>query len=725
MINSGIPTISDSFGDTGFNPGGLPTIRDPVDSGNRPESEVVSPETGDIVNRCFPRPKDQVPQMVDRVVIASYERNIRNTRISAKLNQERPYDPSRLKEAGLGWRANVSTRPLSRLMTNAYMRFPRAINESKYLTNATLPAGTPDGRGKTAFFRNEITRFVRSTPEWKDVVEGLAWENTAFGYTAAVWWDEEEWLPTAVRQDELFVPAGTKQHASTASFFVARRDMLVHEAARHMITLYEKYKQAGYAEQLPYEWDMQEYARSINEAVPEDVRSRSTEHIRIVEDLRRQLSLASAFGTGNKVVPLHYLFCVEPTGKVSQFIVDARRKKLLFVWLDRYNSMTECATFFAFELGDRTLLGSKGVGRIAYNMASVLDRTTNEVIDKFQLAGKVLLKAPEARHRRMKATAIGGFLMIDEAFEVVPQIKLDVDMEDALGLDQFLQSKLDAMTGSVSPQVLQGERVTATAVNLLASREGERTDDSMARWLQQFGHLMTEITRRLVVVNTTDQKVLDLRKTLSTRLTPEELQYLVTSPALTTTSGWTGADRQAIVMACSEGRGVPSYDQYKIEAAKLEALVGPEFAEEVLSPANDPTQAAEQQRLQMMENMMLMEGLPVPVSPRDGHLVHLNVLAPTIQHAAAELAQNPGAGPAFELLVAHGRAHLETAKQAGSQGLEQFDQMLSEAEQAVQQLKQLEVMQQQQSGQPGQPGQAEQGAVPQEQESANATEAPM
>jgi hypothetical protein len=681
----------------------LPSIKDPVDQAERPEDQLVDVETGDIVNRCFPRPKEQLPQFVDRLIVASYERNIRNTRITSKLNQERPYDPSRLKEAGMGWRANVSTRPLSRLINSAYRRFPRAINEAKYLTNAQLPTGTVDGRAKTAFFRNAITQFIRSTPDWKDTVEGLAFENTVFGYTAAIWFDEESWMPTAVRQDELFVGAGTKQHVSSASFIIARKDMLVHEAARHMLDLIAKHQQPGFAESAPYEWDLAEYARTINEAVPDDIRSRSTEHIRIVEDLRRQLSLASAFGTGVKVVPVHHVFVVEPSSKVSHYIVDARRKKLLFVWQDRYESLAAVATFFAFEIGDRTLLGSKGVGRVAYNMASISDRATNEVIDKFQMAGKVLLKAPEARHRRLKATAMGAFLLIDENFEVVPNLKMEVDVQDAVGLDRFLQTKLDLMAGTVSAPDIEGERVTATAVNLLASREGEQVDDSMSRWLQQFGYMISEITRRLVVVDTTDPKVLELRRTLQSRLSADELQALVASPALTTTAGWTGAARQAIVMACSEARGVPVYDQFKIESAKLEALVGPEFAEEVLMQQNDPTQMTEQSRQQMMETGMLMEGMPIPVSPRDSHQIHLGVLAPAVQHAAMEFSQNPGAAQALEMLVGHGRAHLETAKQQGAQGLEQFEQLFSQAENAIQQIKSIEANAAQQTAPVGAP----------------------
>lgn len=665
--------------DTGINVGGRQDL---------PAHKVS--ETGKPVQRAFPVPAEQVGMLVKNLVESSRERNIKNARISSKLDAERPHSKAELDSAGLGWKSNFTTRPLATITQRTYSRFPRAVNEAKYLTNAALPPRFPDSRRKTEFFRERITRFIRSEARWPEVVEGIAWENTVFGFAAGVWFDEETWLPKACRQDEIFVPAGTKQHAASCPVLVVKQDLLVHEA-------FELLTKAQAAEDMrktdsvdaAFTWDVSRFAAAINDALPEDLRSLSTEDVRIIEDLRRQMSIANAFGTGRKLVTLYNVFAVEFGGRVSHYITDSKHQ-LLFGWEDRFASMTEAASFFAFELGDRTLLGSKGVGRLAYTIASVQDRASNDVIDRFQLSGKVFLKAPEQRHRRFRMSVIGNAVLIDDNYEAIQNMKVDASVDEALGLDRFLQSKLDAVTGNVSPTQIEGERVTAAAVNLLASREGERADEYMGRFLKQFGTMCSEMIRRLCLVPTTDQRVLELRAELTERLNDEEIQYLATAPAMTTVSGWTPAERQSIVMACVEGRGNPVYDQVKLERAKISAQVNPDFAEDILMAENDPTMEAEQVRLQTLENGQLTQGILVPVSPRDGHLFHLGAMADLLKGSVEEAAQNPGALPILKALMHHGLQHIEAGKQLGLSGLEPFEQALAGIQQAVQELQALE-----------------------------------
>lgn len=645
----------------------------------------VSP-TGEVVRQAFPEPKTQVGQLAKSLIEASRDRNIKNARITSKLDSERPHSKSELDAAGLGWKSNFSTRPLANTTQRAYARFPRAIGDAKYLTNASLPARFMNSRRKTEFFRDKLTRFVRSDPRWQELVEGLAFENVVFGFTAAVWLDEESWLPRAARQDELFVPAGTKQHVSTCPLFIFKRDHLVHEA----VELLDKANAAKkLPEKPPFEWDTEKLARAINEAVPDDMRTATTDDIRVLEDLRRQISVANAFGTGRKVVTLYNTFVVEPTGRVSHYMTNSKHE-LLFAWEDRYSNMSECASFFAFELGDRSLMGSKGVGRLAYTVAAVQDRSSNEVVDRFQLAGKVFLKAPEQRHRRFRMTVIGNVVLIGDDYEPIQGMKVDAGVKESLMLDQYIQSKMDAITGNVSPTQVEGERVTAAAVNLLASREGERSDEGMSRWLQQFGAMMSEIIRRVCLVETEDEKVKELRQELLQQLTQEEVTHLAKSPAMTTIAGWTPAERQAIVTACVEGRGLPVYDQAKLERSKLSAQVNPDFAEDVLMPENDPTMEAEQVRLQILENGQLMQGILVPVSPRDAHLTHLGAFAEMMTATTQEAAQNPSALPILKALMHHGLQHIEAGKQVGLQGMEPFEQALAGIQQAVKELTQLE-----------------------------------
>lgn len=638
-------------------------------------------DTGKVESRALPDPRNQAGKLVSKMVEEARERNLKNSRITSKLNSERPHSKAELESAGLGWKANISTRPLATLTQRVYARFPRAVDSARSLTSAKLPDDFPDAPSKTKFFQKLITDFIRSDPRWTEVIEGLAWESVTFGYTAAVWPDEERWLPLACRQDEIFIPVGTKQHASTASVFVFRQDLLVHEA----FALLEKASKLNKEDGAAFEWDVDAFVSTLRAAAPADQKSSSTENLRDLEDLRRQLAAANVFGTGNKTVSLYNMLVVELTGRVSHYVVNDQWQ-FIFGWEDRFESMQRAVSFFAFELGDRTLRGSKGVGRVAYSVASIVDRSTCDTIDRFQLSGKVVAKAPTARHRQFRASVVGSFVLIDDNFELTPQAKFEASVEESIRLDQFLQAKLDAMTGSVSPVHLEGDRVTAAAVNLLAGRESERADEYMNRWMQQVGYMMSEVVRRLVLVPTENQDVLKLRQRLAIRLNEDELRVLAETPAMTTVQGWTAAERQLIVMACTEATGNPVYDQRATAVAKVSALVGPELATEIVLPTEDPTQTAEQNRMQILENHSLIDGVEIPVSPRDAHLLHLGALTPVLQSSLQELAQNPNGFAAAKAIVAHGLSHVQLAKQAAIPGVEQFEAAYTQASQALAQL---------------------------------------
>ncbi len=641
------------------------------------------------VSRVLPQPESQAGELVKSLIEASSQRATVNARITSRINAERPYQQDELVRANLGWRSNITTRPLATLMQRAYGRFPRAVADAKTLTTARLPRGHPAGNQKTEFFRTKVTTFIRSNPKWKTLVNSIAWESTAFGYTAAVWRDEESYLPMALRQDSFFAPVGCGQHASSVPVHVFRDDMLPHEAVDLLQTV-ERAK-AG-AESLQrstiYTWFPERLAEAISDAVREDHASttNTTEDIRKLQDLRRQMASASVLGTGRKVVPLYHVYAVELTGRVSHFIVD-KKYRLLFEWLDRFESMDRCTTLFAFEHGDGTLHGSKGIGRLAYNVAALIDRSTNDVMDRLLMSGKLFVKSPAAKHRSFNATMRGGFCLVDPDFELLPSVKLDAGVTDSVSLDGFLEAKLDQMVGTVTPKALEGERVTAAAVNLLASRESDRSDDYLGRFLPQIADMVTETIRRLCLVPTQNASVLAFRQELQAGgLSPEEIALLASQPAMTTIYGWTGVDRQNVILACVEGRGNPVYDQRAIEEAKLEAQVGPEFASSVLSPAPDPVQAAEQSRQQTLESLALMQGLPVPVSPRDNHAIHLAGLLPFVQQTVQAAAQNPAADQILVGLVAHARAHLDLAGTDPS--VAEFVPIVEQLEAAMTQLNQ-------------------------------------
>lgn len=632
---------------------------------------------------------------------ASRERNQKNARIVAKYNAERPYTQSELEAEGLGWKQNFTTKPLARLIDKVAPRFVKAIDNVKYLTNSALPENVPGNPEKTETFRREITETIRSRPGWSSFISEFSQENALFGFTTLAWADADHWFPKHFRQDQSFIPTGTKQAQGACQVVVLRESFLIHE----LFSLIEDKESA-----IDAGWHMKNTVTAINNAVPADRRSLDENWERQYQDLIRECNVGLSFEASPLSVIVWHLYAVEVTGKVSHYIVlddsnpisaTGSQKALnddaamLFEREDQFDELKDAALFFTFQQGNGTIHGSKGIGREIYSMAAMLDKSRNEVVDRLNLAGKLIIQGDEKQLRKFKMSVVGNALLISNGFTLV-QHKLDSGVEAFLQLDAFLTSLLDEISGAVSPTILEGERVTKAAVDLVAGREEESRDNIISRFLTQFAQLVSTIQIRLCSTDTTDKDAKAMQKRLLETMTRKDLDYLAKQPVAETIKDFTELERQQISLAATEGRGNPLYNQRELERRKLTALISEEFAEAVLLPEEDPTEVAEQTRLQMFELLIIAgQSAQVPISPRDNHIIHLNVMLPAMEAAATTAANDPKGDDQLEAMLQHAEGHLELAKQSGAskEALAKIEPVIVAVRKAMDQLRTLAAQQ--------------------------------
>lgn len=599
----------------------------------------------------------QAVQVYTTLSTANRTRNLKNARIMAKYNAERPYRQEELEAEGLSWKSNFSSKVLSTLIDKVSPRFTRAVAAARYLTTSKLPENVPGASTKSETFQREITSLIRSWPEWRDFIASLAQENALFGYTVAGWLSEYTWKPKHFRQDQFFIPEGTKQYASSAQIICYKELLLPHE-------LFDLVRDQKAAEDAG--WDVVNVLDSINSAMPELVRSKATEVARIYEDLVRSASVGVSH-TGSKVVQLGHVFAQEVTGKVTHYIVDIRSQNSLFSREDRFESMADVGSFFAFQQGNNTMHGSKGIGREIYAMAGVIERSRNEVVDRLQLAGKLIVQGDEKQLRRYRAHVVGNALLIDSSFTIQTQ-RIEGDVEPFMTLDAFMRQLMDEVAGNVSPKTLDqaGEGMRSPAAwNLMAAREEESKDTVIERFFNQLSGLVSAIQRRACSEQCVDEDAKAMQdRLLKAGLTREDINTLSGSVSAEVAKDLTELERQKILLFCQEKRGNPLYNQTELERRAATAVMDSNFAQAVLLPENDQTIMAEQSRQQQLE-VLAIQGLqaPVPVSPRDNHEVHLQLLIPVVESMLQVLASNGGVRPVVNLLLEHATQHLMVAKQ--------------------------------------------------------------
>lgn len=624
-----------------------------TDSPNNPD---INPATLEARRRAV-TDVEQARAIITSLERASQNRAKKASLVTAKYNGARPYRRKALQDEGLGWKSNFSTKPLTTLVNGVSSRLPRVVQAARHLTASRLPDGAGnDAVGKSEFFREEVTKTIRSWKGWRHTLQEISQEDCLYGYAVVAWTDGTNWRPRHYRQDSAFLPDGTRQDAESASCFVLREEYQIHELFG-LIEDREAAEAAG--------WDIEATVEEINKAAPKEPRRESDGNTRDHEDLLRESSLAMSLTTGSKTIPVHHLFVREHDGKVSRRLLGERGKKQLYEAEDEFESMSDVLALFAFEHGNGKLHGSKGIGRDAYEMACALDRSRNEVVDRLQLSGKLILTGPTKGIDRFQMHVVGNAVIIDEAFK--PQTtKIDGNVEPFYALDAYLYQILERMAGSVSPMQYDRERVTRDEVNINAQREEEGRDAVTERFLEQVGEMVSTMQKRLCSADTDDDEALALQARLLTRLSEEEIQELSNSPATETVEDFSEAYNQKVVLFSQEKAGNPLYNQHELERRSTLARFDPDFADRVLLHENDPTMAAEQSRNAMIENVLLSQGQAVPVSPRDEHRTHVDNHKEFLATGAAD----PAATETVSTVLAHLKEHIQYGLQSNPAAFE-------------------------------------------------------
>lgn len=626
--------------------------------------------------------------VVKTVIMAGRNRSIVNSRILAKYNAERPYDAYKLEAEGLGWRSNFTTKPLPSMIEKIAPRFMAAVDGLKYFTSAYLSDKWESSPEKTEKFRQAITKTIRTRKGWTVLLEDIAFNNALFGHTVVGCLDEFTWFPKSFSQDESFVADGTKSDPRWAQIVVLKEVYLPHELFK-CISDREAAEDAG--------WNLKNTQAAINMASPIQIRDRLNVGGTLetwYQNALRELTIGASYMAGASVVVVYTLLAREVTGKVSHYRMAGPEMMDVFHREDQFDSMEDCVSFFSYQKGNGTLHGSKGVGRDIYELAGMIDRTRNEVVDRLIMSGKTMFQGDVKRIHTFKMHVIGNTVIVPTGWEVLAQ-KMDGNVEGFIRLDAYFQRLVDELIGSTSsPNPGQGgeDMRSPAAWNLLAQRQEEGKDAKITRFMQQFCSLVQMMQRRLCDADTVEDDAKDMQKDLLQSMTRAELDELAECPVAESVQDLTPMERQLLVSVVQDKKGNPLYNQRRLEVEDLTARVNTDFANRVLLPDNDPTEEAEQNRFQNLEITLLSHGQPVPVSPRDNHMIHLNVIMPAAEQVAGQVMQGQFPTPVLEAFLAHITEHFQQAQMQGvkKEMLAPIAEFVKKAGPALAKLKQID-----------------------------------
>lgn len=659
-----------------------------ADASNSPDGLISSPEinTANKPTQRAIRDDTQAREVVSTIIEAGRTRQSVNGRLMAKYNAERPHSQAKLKEEGQGWRSNFTTKPLPSLAEKVYPRLTEAVNGLKYFTNSKLSPRWQNNVEKSEAFQKGITKVIRSRAGWSQLLDDLAFETSFFGHAVLAWLDEYSFFPTLFRQDQSYLPDGTKQLSSDAQVVVLRETYLPHE-----LFSYVKNKDAA----KKVGWDLSATRNVINNASPAQLRdslnqagSTDSWHQHAI----RELNVGASFQRGANVIQCFSLLVREVTGKISHYRLAGTEMALIFASDDRFDSMEECVAFFSYQLGNSTMHGSKGIGRDLYELSGMLDKIRNETVDRCILSGKVLVQGDPRQLHKWKMSLIGMMAHVPTGWTFL-ETKVDGNIEPFLKLDAYFSQIADQLVGAVSVPKIEGEAFRSPqAWQLLAEREEEQRDSKLSRFLKQFVVFVQGLQRRICAKSTDDADAKEFRESMLKIMSQEELDELAKQPVADAVRDLTPLERQLTAAVAAEKRGNPLYNQRALEVGDITARLGADAAQRLILPENDPTQQAEQSRQQQIEFSVLSQGQPVPVSPRDNHQIHLATILPLAQAVAQAVAQGSAGSGTLEAVLAHITEHYNLALQQGipKEQLKAAEEIVKASNKVLTQLKALD-----------------------------------
>jgi hypothetical protein len=676
--------------------------KDQVTTVNNDSDKTVNPVTLQF-KRAFKDVAD-VFSCMKRLVEENRDRDKKSGAVMKRYNDEPIWNQAALKANAQGWRRNVSTGFLSSMVKRVVVPFKQIVNKARVLTSSKLRSNTIDGDAKSLVFQQTITKYVRRWRDWKSFIARLVLEDVLFGYGAVIWTDEFEWRPKVGRNDEAHFPEGNPESESGTPLFTFYQPFMIHELA-------EKLKDAETSRDAG--WNIKNLVESINNAMPEDRRSRIDSE-RAIEDTYRESSVGLSYSKGVKVVEAKHMFVVEPeTNRVSHFILDNKTGKELFIKLDRFASMEDCLRLFTVEEGNGKLHGSKGLGRLIYNTALSTEQARNLIHDALYLAGLVWVKANTKSKERVALKVTHPVVVVDEGFDVIDKGKIEMDVEAFFALDRHMVQIAELQSGQfVAGQILDqdGEKRTASEVNYTASIEQQIREGVLERFWGQFQGVAYNIQRRICspdniseaisihkkrsegIVKQMTRKMFEFTQSVLKKVfQPGEVQIEEESPYLdmdavecivemltkglsaeeifelanTPTNEESDAveDAQAISSVVATYTGDPSIRQNKLKRMDLATKLGHEKADELLIPEEDNTVQVEAETKQVTEIFLMANGQDVGVSPRDEDMVHLQTIVDRSQPIISSFSGG-GTEETIDILKrigTHAEGHIQSA----------------------------------------------------------------
>lgn len=490
----------------------------------------------------------------------SYDRSEVNAMIDGIIAGNPPYDPEELDASGLGHISNFNDLSAHSTYERSMLAYANAITQTKTLVKFTLHLGEEEDAPKFAgVMSRELDYVLKKWRSFKNRVYTTFSQLVKYGYSFALWPDEESWMFDTISADRVLLPDNASSDIDEWTFFYIVNTYTM----QYLYSVYQASENAAKG----FPWSRKELEQLIIRYANTLVKNQGNayESIGHVMDSFASDSALQG-GLMSDSIVLVSLFQKEYDEKWSHYMFDPQTDCGDFVYSlpSQYETLSEFFVPFIATPGEFNLYDSKGVGHKIFSSAQAQLQINNSVVDMAKLAASPLIKGASTldnEHVRITPGVLNYIGAADMA-----QTQFGTNIGQLVSLSQFLSNKMEYNISNSGDNPIEPDK----SVGSLSPAEGVRishkefalTKNHISQFYDAFDIVVENMVRRMLKSKSEspgDMYAAAWKEGCVAKGVPQELMDMLTKAGPTATSKLTGLPK---ILDVATSRVAGSGSQY-------------------------------------------------------------------------------------------------------------------------------------------------------------------
>ncbi len=542
--------------------------------------------------------------------------------IENQINGGRPYDPQKLAEQGQSWRANFNFGDAASALEQAQVSYWRLLHDTSNLLNLEIHGDHPDQDRWSQTLVHNFNRFIE---DWGDeyILNYLQFSRNhlMYGVGPVIFPDKDSprWEP--ISTNGVLVPERAKASSGKQELVCIRQEMQISELWDKIRTEVKKRHNTTRG------WKVKGIREVLYYALKNGQKANSEEDLLKMEDMIRNRSTEVSEEYG--AIDMVYLYIKEWDGKITKMMFAEKWHNAGFIFDDhdtafRSDTIDDDISFVFFEVGNGMYHSVRGFGYKNYQTSIASNRLKCKVLDRCTIEGLNFKDNSEGTRTTLPIVNMGAYNIVPRDLEQLPNYPGSSSIGDALGMIQDTVNWNNARYRDHSQQIEQSN--TATQARILANLQSQVEVSNATLYLKQFAqNIMAKQFERLRRKGNTDPDAkLFKKRCLANGAIPEEAFHTIEVTVRTGADpGKTSAALQAeIAYQLLQLQGNRYVNRRAATEAYIESTTGASSVKRFMLP-EDQLEDKGAVRLAQIENTSLGDGVPIEVTERDDHVMHI------------------------------------------------------------------------------------------------------